>query len=89
MEIAKAEGSLTRQLRRRHIKTTKALKNDSYKSNIEDTVHIAVITPNTPQLKYMGKKLHSKKQIGSLKNCIIATIANQLITEGRNTTTNI
>ena len=60
METAEAEGGLTRQWRWERAKTTKALKNDSYESNIEDIIYMAAVAPNTPQLKYIGKKLHPK-----------------------------
>ena len=60
METAEAEGGLTRQLCQEHAKTTKALENDSYWNNTEDTIHMAVIAPSTPQLKYIGKKQHFK-----------------------------
>ena len=46
-----------RQLRRERVKTTKALKYSSYESGIEDTVYVTAVAPNTPQTKYMGKKL--------------------------------
>ena len=100
MEMAEAEGSPTRQPRRRRVKTTKALENDSCESDTEDTVHVAAVMPGAPRPKRMGKKPHPEKQIGSPRSrataektaeqlAIIATTANQLITEGKNTTTNL
>jgi len=43
METVEAEGGLTCQSRRERAKTTKALENDSYESDIEDTVHVAAV----------------------------------------------
>jgi hypothetical protein len=51
---------LTRQLCRERAKITKALKYNSYKSDIEDTVYIAVVAPSVPRLKRIGKKLRPK-----------------------------
>ena len=56
METAEVEGGSTCQLCQKRAKTTKALKNNRYKSDIEDIVHIAVVAPSTPQLKHIGKK---------------------------------
>ena len=39
---------------------TKALKNDSYESDIEDTVYVVVVAPSIPQSKRIGKKLRPK-----------------------------
>ena len=58
METAEAEGGLTRQLCQEHAKTTKALENDSYESNTEAMMYIAVVAPGVPRLNCMGKKLH-------------------------------
>ena len=58
METVKAEEGLTRQSRQERAKTTKAFKNDSYKSDTENTIHMAVIAPSVPRLKYIGKKLY-------------------------------
>ena len=60
METAEAEGGSTRQSRRERAKTTKALENDSYESDTEDTIHVAAVAPSVPRLKYIGKKLHLK-----------------------------
>ena len=60
------------QLRRGRAKTTKALENNSYKSDIENTVYIAVVAPSTPRSKRTGKKLHPKDQIVLIKNRAIA-----------------
>ena len=60
METAEAEGGSTRQSRQERAKTTKALENDSYESDTEDTIYIAVMAPSVPQLKYIGKKLYPK-----------------------------
>ena len=60
METAEAEGGLTRQLRRKRVKTTKALEYGSYESNIEDTVHVAAVAPSILRLKRIGKKLRPK-----------------------------
>jgi len=43
--MVEAKGGLTRQSRRERAKTTKALENDSYESNTEDTVHVAAVAP--------------------------------------------
>ena len=72
METAEAEGGLTRQLRREHIKITKALEYSSYESDIEDTVYVAAVAPNTPRIKYIGKKPRPKDQFMPIKNCITA-----------------
>ena len=56
METAEAEGGLTRQSRRKRAKTTKALENDSYKSDTEDTIYIAAVAPNTI-IKAHGEKI--------------------------------
>ena len=58
METVEAEGGLMRQSRREHAKTTKALENNSYESDIEDTIYMSVVAPSAPQLKYIRKKLH-------------------------------
>jgi len=72
IETAEAEGGLTRQSRRERAKITKALENDSYKSNIEDTVHVAAVAPDVPRSKHIGKKLRPEDQIVSTRNHIIA-----------------
>ena len=72
METAEAEGGLTRQSRRERAKTTKALENDSYKSNTEDTVYVAAVAPSAPRLKRIGKKLRYKDQIVSIRNRVMA-----------------
>ena len=100
MEMAEAEGSSTRQQRRRRAKSTKALGNDSYESDIGDTVHVVAVTPSVLRPKRTGNKLRPEDQVGSSRNrataekraeqaAITATTANQLTTEGKNTTTNL
>jgi hypothetical protein len=44
--MAEAEGSSTRQQRRRRAKLTKAPENDSYESDTGDTVYVAAVTPS-------------------------------------------
>ena len=72
METAEAEGGLTRQSRRERIKTTKALEYSSYESDIEDTVHVTAVAPNTPQTKRIGKKLRPKDQFMPIRNRVTA-----------------
>ena len=99
METTEAEGGSTRQSRRERAKTTKALENDSYESDTEDTIHVAAVAPGAPRSKRMGKKLHPEDQTVSTRNrvmaekraeqlAITATTGNQLATEKTNTTTN-
>ena len=100
METAEAEGGLTRQSHQKHIKTTKALKYGSYKSSIEDTVHVTAVAPNIPQTKHIGKKPRPEDQFMPTKNRVMAkkrteqlkiitTTANQLTTKKINITTNL
>ena len=76
-----------RQIHRKCTKTTKALENDSYKSDTEDTVHVAAVAPGAPRSERTGEKLRPKDQIVSIRNramaekraeqlAIIATIVN-------------
>jgi len=60
METAEAKGGSTRQSRRERAKTTKALENDSYESDTEDTVHMAAVASSAPRSKRTGKKLRPK-----------------------------
>ena len=60
IETAEAEGGSTRQSRRERAKTTKALENDSYESDTEDTVYVAAVAPSVLRLKRTGKKLRPK-----------------------------
>jgi len=48
METAETEGGSMRQIHRKCTKTTKALENDSYESDTEDTVHVAAVAPSAP-----------------------------------------
>ena len=72
METVEAEGGLTRQSRWERAKITKALEYDSYKSDTEDTVHMAAVAPSAPRSKCTGKKLCPKDQIVSIRNYVMA-----------------
>jgi len=72
METAEAEGGSTRQSRRERAKTTKALENDSYESDTEDTVHVAAVAPGAPRSKRTGKKLRPEDQIVLTRNRVMA-----------------
>ena len=72
MEMAEAEGGLTRQLHQERVKITKALKYGSYESNTEDTVHVAAVAPGAPRTKCTGKKLRPKDQFMPIRNRITA-----------------
>ena len=100
METAEAERGLTRQSRQERVKTTKALEYSSYKSGIEDTVHVTAVAPNIPRTKRIGKKPRPKDQFMPIRNRttakkrveqleIITTIANQLTTEKINIIINL
>jgi len=47
-------------LRQERAKITKALKYDSYESDIEDTVYIVAVAPSILRSKRIGKKLRPK-----------------------------
>ena len=70
--MVEVEGGLTHQSRQKRVKTTKALKYSSYKSNIEDTVYITAVAPSTPQIKCIGKKPHPEDQFIPIKNRVTA-----------------
>ena len=65
METVEAEGGLTRQLRQERAKITKALEHDSYESDTEDTVYVAVVALGA-LLKRIGKKLRQQLAITAI-----------------------